>query len=646
MFFVLTAAAAPDFAALAEASFRIHHQGRSADPIQVSTSVVRWGGGARVRVRPQLDGLPIDGASQVVAFDEAGRELRLTGPELHLERPVYGSLTEAEAVAIANARFTGTPLWTPRAEPVFKLVDGRPRHAWAVDLGRSESLATYRVWVDTRTHEVLGIDRTSFQADGLVYRPSPIFGEPERVTLQHLATLDALSGRYSDAYSCVDWTIPDTLFGANVCNELGRRAVLQGEDFLYEPQPGVPEDPFTEVNLYHHVSVIGAYAEQRFGLRRNRPFTTIANFEMQNAFFGDFDGDGWADLAFGFSDDTQFGYDADVVYHEFGHWIVHRLADIPQLAADDIGLDWTGGSINEGAADVFAMLLEPDPDLGEYAGQGFREGPIRQLEADRTCPGDLEGEVHVDGEILGSLGWNLIQRLGTDVTGQLLVGAVAEWGPDISWPLVSASFEHAASDLHAAGGLSDGDLRFVLDAVAATGMQGCPRVIPLDAGNEQAAFVLSGGFQGDLYRMPGQNQYSIQVPSDAQALVIEVSDFQGPDGLEWSLLVRAGQAIEMEASNLTAIGLGFSTPRAFDWVADGDQPFERVVLDAASDPPLQPGQTYFISVAGRSAAGAELFDFTRGRLAVSARVVQPPEPVGACRTGPGRPWMQTLWRRR
>lgn len=645
MIFVLAAAAAPDYAGLAEVAFSVRHQGRSTVPVQVDTDVVPWAGGARVRVRPRIDGLEVHGASQVVAFDATGAERRFTGPALDLRPTARGALTREQAVAIASGAFAGPELWAPRATQVYRLVDGRPRHAWAVDIGRTTPLATYRVWVDTLTTEVLAFDRTSFSAEGEVYGVSPVFGEPERVTLRDLHETDVLSGRYADAYSCLEWTIPESLFGVSRCDALGRRAVADGGDFVFQPAPGVPEDPFAEVNLYHHVSFVGAYAEQRFGLRRQRPFTTIANFEMQNAFFGDFDGDQLADLAFGFSDDTQFGYDADVVYHEFGHWIVRRLADIPSLKADPIGLDWTGGSINEGAADVFAMLLNPDPEVGEYAGLGFRDGPIRHLEEDRTCPRDLEGEVHVDGEIVGALGWNLIQRLGTEVTGDLLVGAVAEWGPDISWTLVADSFEHAADDLLEAGLLDAAAHQVVYDEVASTGMRGCPRVIPLPPDTAYPAFVLAGGFQGDLYRMPGQNQYAIQVPFDATSLVLQVSDFRGPDGLVWSLLVRAGEPITMEASNLSAIGLGFATPRESDQIADGDQRFERVVLDADSEPPLLPGETYYVAVAGRSGEGAELFDFTRGRLVLTAWTDGPEEEAGACSTGPSLDWTHGLWRR-
>lgn len=626
-----------DLIAVAEASVRVRVQGRSAAAFDFESEVVHWGGGARVQVTPVIDGLRVEGARQVVALTELGEEQRVTGPDVQLRSPTWGAVGAQEAVDLAVDVLPALgrgQLYAPRVTEALLLVEGSPRHVWAVDLGVRAPLATWRVWVDAVDGAVLSLDRTSHTARGNVYDPSPTAGPPVDVQLEDLDGSGLLSGTYADAWSCTDWTIPESVFGISSCDALARRAQPQDGDFHYEPNPGVPEDPFTEVNLYHHVSVVGSYFNRRFGLRRNQPFTTIANFEMQNAFFGDFDGDGIADLSFGFSDGTQFGYDAEVVYHEFGHWVVFRLANIPSLKADAIGLDWVGGSINEGTADVFSMLLEPDPDLGEYAGSGFRDGPIRALAEDRTCPADLEGEVHVDGEIIGSLGWNLIDELGTGITGELMVGAVSTWGPDIDWTLVADSFVNAADDLRAADGLTLEQHSFVLDQVEASGMRGCPRVIPLDAGNTQRAFVLSGGLQGDLYRLPGQNQYSIDVPDDAERLVVDIEDFVGGDGLVWSVFVRAGEPILNEPSNLGNLGLGFATPVDWDWVADGSQPFDRLVIDGESDPPLVPGQTYYIAVAGRTDGTIELFDFTRGRLAIRAEVERPEEARGTCSTAP------------
>lgn len=644
-FLISLAHAQPDFVALAEDQFRVRHLGRTAADVQLDSETVQWAGGVRVRVRPSLQGLRVYGASQVAAFASDGRPQRYVGPALTLGTVPAGLVGREQAMStVVGLPLGQVPLWAPRAEDALLWRDGTLHRVWAVDVGYQQPLRTFRVFVDASTGQVLELQPTSHQAMGRVWPTSPLDEGTVDVELAALDGSGVLSGEYVDAYSCTDWTIPDALFAPSTCDALERRALPVNGDFLYDPSPGMPEDPFTEVNLYHHVTEVAAWYHERFGLRRQRPFTTIANFEMANAFYGDFDGDQVADLAFGFSEGTQFGYDADVVYHEYGHWLVARLAEIPSLRADEIGLDWVGGSINEGAADVFSMLLNPDPDVGEYSGQGFRDGPIRALEANRRCPDDLEGEVHKDGEIIGALGWNLIQRLGTERTSQLMVGAVSLWGWDVDWSTVAAAFEASADDLHAEGVLDEAEVRFVREQVLATGMSGCPRIIPLDSGQVQHTYVLSGGLEGGLYRMPGQNQFSIDVPPDAERLVIEVGDFSGGDGLVWSLLMRTGEPVLTEPSNLATLGLGFSSPILWDWVADGDEAFEGVVLDANSNPPLQPGQTVYIAVAGRSDGGIELFDFTRGRLGLRAWTESPESAAGACSTGaPGAPWNIMRW---
>src|SRR5690606_8484190 len=143
-------------------------------------------------------------------------------------------------------------------------------------------------------------------------------------------------------------------------------------DYLFTPDPASGDDPFGEVQLYYHLDRVSAWVEDRYGFFHDEPIVGRLNFPMTNAFFGDFDGDGRGDVSFGTSEDGHdFAYDADVVYHEFGHSLVDGLGSPGFLNADAIGLDWVGGGLNEGSADVLAMLLTLDPLMAEYAGQAL-----------------------------------------------------------------------------------------------------------------------------------------------------------------------------------------------------------------------------------------------------------------------------------
>jgi MYXO-CTERM domain-containing protein len=629
--------------------------GAAASPaVDVETDVLRWPGGARVRVRPVLDGRVVDGADAVVALDPRGGLQRITGlaPEsLAADVPVRGPVGIEEAlerVAVAQRRFGHGELWQPRVDARYRLHHGEVRDTWRVVFSTASPPATWVTWVDTHTGALIATEQTSHHAEapGRVYPVSPVFGPPEVVTLTDLTSPSTLTGIYSDAWSCTDWTISDTLFAVNTCDQIARTAWQVDGGFLFRPNPpteAVPVDPFAEVHLYHHVTEVAAYFDDRYGLRPAAPLTTIANFPMANAFFGDFDGDGAPDLSFGFVDGTlsedgeapsvQFAYDADVVYHEYGHWVVSRIANIPSLSADELGLDWVGGSLNEGAADIFSMVLTGDPDLGEYTGSAFSDGPIRALEGDRTCPDGIAGQVHHDGRVLGTLGWNLIERIGPEATSDVVFGAVASWGPDIDWSRAGQSLLDSAADLEAEGVLSAADVQVVEEAVAASGMVDCERIIALEPGKQVDAFVLSGGLEGELYRLPGGAQFRIEVPADAERLVLDLSDFRGVDGLGWSLYFRTDEPIAMRPTELAQFGLGFAVAETFDAVVDGDGS-GRVVLDATSEPPLPAGQTLYLAVAGRDTGALELFEFTTGRMTVGAWTTRPEERA-ACTTLPG-----------
>ncbi len=90
----------------------------------------------------------------------------------------------------------------------------------------------------------------------------------------------------------------------------------------------------------------------------------------------------------------------DVVMHEYGHGANYDL------------YDWLGGSMNNGAmqegyADLWAIMVTDNPILG----QGFLGGAAtyvrRYDEEPKIYPQDLVGEVHADGEIIAGAWWDV-----------------------------------------------------------------------------------------------------------------------------------------------------------------------------------------------------------------------------------------------
>ncbi len=117
------------------------------------------------------------------------------------------------------------------------------------------------------------------------------------------------------------------------------------------------------------------------------PITSLLGFENGGIFF--FQGP-----------NADFGYDGDVIYHEFGHNVVSQAGN-NMLTGGNIqdihGLDGSPGALNEAYADYFAGAITGDAIIGGYVGKktGMGEG-IRRMDHDLACPDFWAGEVHAD----------------------------------------------------------------------------------------------------------------------------------------------------------------------------------------------------------------------------------------------------------
>jgi hypothetical protein len=94
--------------------------------------------------------------------------------------------------------------------------------------------------------------------------------------------------------------------------------------------------------------------------------------------------------------------DSDVVWHEYGHGLTWRM--IGRMDGP------IAGAIGEGMSDVLALIANNDDRVGEYSASdpiGIRSEPYSGYS--RTY-GDIAGTgVHLDGEVYGAIGWDLLQ---------------------------------------------------------------------------------------------------------------------------------------------------------------------------------------------------------------------------------------------
>ena len=596
--------------------------------------------GVREVRRPVVDGVAVIGASGVVGRDLSGREgVRWRASPLPegAWRARWGAVRgrdraievgEAVAATIGEGR-----LWAPRAERAWWW--GREERTlapvWSVALSTAAPLATWRLIVGADSGAAIALEQTSRTARGRIYPTSPALSEAEIVELPNLQSAASLVGTYTVAASCGEADISESLLGPVVCRAATAQARPDAAgDYLFAPDPAQLRDPFAEVQAYWHVDRMIDWLGDCCDLALPIvPVSAFVNFPMANAFYGDFDGDGVPDVAFGTdaASGIDLAYDADVVYHELGHAVVDALApDLGLVGGDAFGLQWAPGAAGEGAADVWSLLMTGDPALGEYTGAAFGRTAVRDLSRPRRCPDDLGGEVHHDGEILASFGWALIDDPAVDAqaVADLMAGAIPLWDERTDWPAIGASLRQTLDDLLAADRIGPEAHARIDAALAASGMETCGRVVPLDGGRSVDQYLITGGLGGDLQRIAGGNGLSVEVPEDAVAVTLQVDAFEGDPDLGWALYGRVGQPVGHDWTQIPGLGLGFATPSgAHDWAIDGAGTGRWAL-------PVAGGETLYLALASRDLGGLVPYDFSFGRMTLSVQIdpAPPAPPVG------------------
>ncbi len=632
--------AAPTAAAAVEARARAHVAAVHALPSNltlVTRRVYPWAAGTHVRLQQRLAGVPVEGRDLVVSLDRRARPTRLRGTPLAetalaLQPSLAPAVAAARAEELIDAMF-GPPRapapWPPRHElRVWVDARGDAHLAWAIELarrgpGRAERprFQTYRVLVDAHDGAPLHARPSSFNAQANVYPQSPANSELEEVTLARLLSDEALDGEYATVRSCTTWEQGGGgLGGLGECAEVGPLATPdQNGDYFFEPDPTSSQDPLAEVQMYHHLDLVAHYFDETFGFAHGAAMEGIVNFELDNAFYGDADGDGQPEVAFGQGALVDFAYDADVIYHEYVHSVFDGLTDLGFFGADEYGIHFAAGGLNEGTADLFALAITLDPKLGEYAGLGFELDAIRDLEADRRCPHDLHGEVHKDGEIWGAAGWNMIEdpAVGPDVTAQLIYGAVAGWGAEIGWDSAGESLLTTAADMLTAEVITQAQHDAIVAHVEASGMPGCERVIPLDDGLSRTLYLMHIGFLPDIDGLPATAQLSLQAPEDASALRFTVEGLEGDEGVGYTIYVREGAHVRHEVEDFGLFQV--PTPVDYDLAVPGQGTGFELTLDESSELALTPGATYYFALASAD-AGAGQAGLFNAEITVSASV--------------------------
>ncbi len=408
-----------------------------------------------VRFRETHDGVPVTGAgASVVVRGDGGatplafsRVARAFGPS----KPVW---TVDAAAARASERL-GVGVPAARGRLVYWEENGEHVLAWAFFTGfvPIPSPMAAVVVVDAADGTILATYDALRHAKLAKVHPHNPVSTPdlEEVTLDVQDGATIPENALIRAKNCIDEKTTKTIdvgmpITVHACNLKNKAIADASGDFLaYAPADDTdPEDAFAEVAMFYHVSQIYQYF---LGLGmpelKTKPLPAVVNLRIpqgfdsfdlgkigdpnlplqpfDNAFFspsdpmlGEVFGIDGAAMFFFQGTHADFGYDGDVVYHEFGHAMIDRTIQLAGTWYKDAqGARPAPGAMNEGIADYFSSALAGDPNVGEYASKSLVVGQaaIRTIDNEDDCLLDVSGEVHADSTFFSGALWGVRKGL-------------------------------------------------------------------------------------------------------------------------------------------------------------------------------------------------------------------------------------------
>ncbi|MBJ72114.1 MAG: hypothetical protein CMN31_12365 [Sandaracinus sp.] len=498
--------------------------------------------------RHALGDLLVPGASAIVRFDAADRVelvlLDLGSPAAH--DPGGAIVPAPDAGAIRASGFEGAEILERR---LVAFDDGATlRRAWSIEVQRAAH-ERVRVWLDAADGSLLLVEPRIRHGRGRVWEPNPVVAEdmPSDVELPNLTSSRFLTGRYVRARSCRPTGVSECL--------PEQRAVADEEgDFLYDPDDPAFDDEFSEVNVYFHTDRVAEYFRSAHGLEwtcceESSIIDVVANYveipgvAFENAFYSPSlcSRSQCALMAFGQGQMRDFGYDGDVVYHEYGHGIVDVTAELAPFDVDArLGVGYEPGALNEGIADYFSSTITGDPRLADYLAGGTLggESSLRELDNDLRCPDDLFGQVHADGRIWGATLWEIREAIGIEKADAL---AFAWLTTSPSTATLGEAGELLLETAESLEVLEAADVETVRGIVEGRGLPGCERVVPMESGRTYQGYsgqdVITGNLGGGVVPL----HYAIDIPADATRLTLNLQKrtFAGT----YDLYVRDGERV-------------------------------------------------------------------------------------------------------
>ncbi|MCU0661878.1 MAG: hypothetical protein MUC50_06075 [Myxococcota bacterium] len=587
-----------------------------------------------------IAGLPVYDAKLLVRFDKQGRLAQLSSALLSAKGVCAApTLSQSQAVELASAGYA--PNAPSYAELGILPVQGHPVLVYMVIASQKGPRLT-KSFIDAHSGAVLFRYDAIKRHRAVVYEHNPVV-DGQALTEVELPGIVAdgehalhTYGEFARVASCDDLSMTSYEIS---CPSITHRAVATQENGFLDIQPVLDEDVFddgfAEIMVYYTVDRINRWYRDTLGfdhrffdseqfketgeLQENDFLWIYPNANYANGFFApgmDYPGYKRPDLiVLGSIYGKDLAYDNDVVSHEFAHAVSSKAFSVGMGDLDSLGINLSSNAVEEGSADYFSSTFQGDPNVGEYVGVD------RVLENANSCPNDLIGEGHHDGQIVSGAIWNIRSVIGATKADNLYYLALSSHQIRTFDDLVSAikaETYYLGKETDESIRLTPSDVVVITDELVARQLEGCKRLVPLVEGMEP--LLQYTGFAIADKGSPSGVQYVVQTGPDTEALSLHLLPMGEAD---YDVLVRAEVPV---AYKWSTGGYDYSWEATYDmsWTYDGHNPIVEAKISRATALPLQKETTYYFSIVCRPNMNSAQAPGCRNMLTVELSEV--PEP--------------------
>ncbi|MEX1364375.1 MAG: M36 family metallopeptidase [Nannocystaceae bacterium] len=492
-----------------------------------------------------------DGSVEVLSARYPDAPPQLSPSDARIEPAQVPGLIAAARGMADEVELEGPP------QLVYILVLGQPVLAWEsqMRLRLVPEPSRPTVWVSAATGRVLREQEQVLSSRARVFAQNPsVTPEPVDIELLDIDVDEAghpLVGTRLQAFNCVGEPTEEVSpwWNEEECWPLQTVFSDEAGDY-YVPTPNVVlvednvalSDPYAELSMYAHGEIFLEAMRDR-GIEQFQcelasmlanvhtyPADSLDPSPLNNAYYtNQCDPERGPTMLFGQGSEVDFGYDADVIYHELGHGMVALLAPEGlggrRLRHDGAFVD--SGGINEALADYFSVMITDDPHLADYVGRFWSSSSspyIRDADNERQCPDDTIGQVHNDGEPFMAALWAVRKRLdeaGKGSLDQAVIEALMRMPRDATLEEASQLVVEAAERQALADGLTEDEVDLVRRAFDARGLLDCPRVITDPERVRDGRTMYLRRFDDAVYPFyPGPMQLRYEVPPGADDMVV------------------------------------------------------------------------------------------------------------------------------